>query len=207
MAITDKVKEKLENVTDDMKQGVDSLKQDVREIRERIKTLASGRPTRTEVAVRSRSEALGDPFLELQRRTNQLFEDFLHDFGWLGDRFAPVDFGTDFSASAWPRLDVSETDKELVVKAELPGVDREDISVNVTDETLTISGRKKIEEEDKGKNYHRIECFHGSFVRTLPLPTGVDGERAEAAFKKQVLTVTIPKTRTAALPGRRIEIQ
>ena len=91
------------------------------------------------------------------------------------------------------RVDLSETEKAFMIKADIPGVDPKDIDITVRDGVLTLRGEKKAENEEKGKNFHRIERFYGQFFRSVPLPTGVDEENVSAASAKGVLTVTIPK--------------
>lgn len=92
-----------------------------------------------------------------------------------------------------PRVDISETDKSYLVKADLPGVDPKDVEINVRDGVLTVRGEKKEQKEEKHKNYHRVERFAGQFFRSIPLPTGVDADNVQATTTKGVLTVTIPK--------------
>ena len=92
-----------------------------------------------------------------------------------------------------PAFDVSETDNEIVVKAELPGMNVEDIDIALTDGLLTIKGERKMEKEDKEENYHRIERQFGSFSRSLNLGTKVRADGIEAGYKDGMLTVTLPK--------------
>jgi HSP20 family protein len=132
-----------------------------------------------------------DPFLGFQQQMNQLFDEFfrgtgLEPFGTTRERF-PM-----FS----PRVDVTETDKEVKVSAELPGLDEEEIDVSLSRDTLTIRGEKKREEEEKRRNYYRAERAYGVFRRTVPLPTPVDADKADAVFRKGILTVTLPKAST-----------
>src|SRR4029077_15094556 len=100
--------------------------------------------------------------------------------------------------SVVPRINVTEGEKEFRVSAELPGVDEKDIRVNVTKEGLSISGEKKQEAEEKDKNFYRLERSYATFQRLLPLPDAVDHSKAEASFKKGVLTVVLPKRADAA---------
>jgi HSP20 family protein len=92
-----------------------------------------------------------------------------------------------------PAFDVSETDAEIIVKAELPGMDVKDIDITLTDGLLTIKGERKMEKEDKKENYHRIERQFGSFSRSLNLGVTVKGDAIDASYKDGVLTVTLPK--------------
>ena len=96
-----------------------------------------------------------------------------------------------------PAVDFYEEKDDIVVKAELPGIDKNNGEVNLTDHTLTIKGEKKKEEEVKEKNYYRSERSYGSFVRTLELPTDVHADRVKATFKDGVLEVRLPKTEEA----------
>jgi HSP20 family protein len=104
----------------------------------------------------------------------------------------------EFGMKAWtPRVDVEETDQEIVVKVDLPGVEPADVDISVTEGTLMLKGEKKEEREEKNKNYHRVERLVGKFYRELPLPPAADPERITAASAKGVITITIPKKATA----------
>ncbi len=92
-----------------------------------------------------------------------------------------------------PPVDVSETDDEIVVTSELPGMKKEDIKLSLEDNVLTISGEKKEEREEKEKNFHLLERSFGSFRRSVSLPTSIEAGKVKASYKDGVLTVTIPK--------------
>jgi len=143
-----------------------------------------------------------DPVYSLQRNMNRLFDNFFDNFSLAS--FEP--FGKSFDAFN-PTVDVSETDKEIKVAAELPGLDENDIEVSLARNVLTISGEKKEEKEDRGKNYYRMERSYGSFRRTVPLPVEVESDKVEAKFKKGVLTVTLPKTAAAQKQAKRITVK
>ncbi|MCB0191477.1 MAG: Hsp20/alpha crystallin family protein [Anaerolineae bacterium] len=121
------------------------------------------------------------------------------DFDRLFDDFFTTPFGlsmTPFSQSLGdfnPTIDVSETDTEFKVSAELPGLSENDIDVSVDHNILTISGEKKAETEDKRENYYRVERSYGSFRRSIELPGEMDPDQIEATFKNGVLSITMPK--------------
>jgi HSP20 family protein len=96
-----------------------------------------------------------------------------------------------------PAVDIYETENELVLKADLPDVDLKDIDVRVENQTLTISGERKFEQEQSGKGYHRIERSYGNFVRSFAVPNTFDTEQIAADFKNGVLSVTLPKKEAA----------
>ena len=127
-----------------------------------------------------------DPFREmaaLQERVNRAFGD-------LSRRF---DDDLTVRGSWTPSVDIYETDNHtLVLKAELPDVNREDIDLRVENDTLTITGQKKMEKDVKDEQYHRIERGYGQFSRTFTLPPSVDSNKIGAEFKNGVLTVTLP---------------
>lgn len=138
------------------------------------------------------------PFGDLRKRIDRLFEDF--------DKGLPEVAGA-FSV----RSNVSETDKEVSITAELPGVERKDIEVSVTGNQVTIKGEKKSEKEekkdDKGREFHRVERSSGSFRRLTTLPFDIDADTVKADFKDGVLTVTIPKPAEAVVAKKKIEIR
>jgi HSP20 family protein len=96
-----------------------------------------------------------------------------------------------------PSVDVSETDGEYQIKAEIPDVKKEDVKVTLEDGVLTIQGERKQEKEDNGKKYHRVERTYGSFVRSFTLPDLVDVEKVTAEFKDGVLNLQLPKSEKA----------
>ena len=96
-----------------------------------------------------------------------------------------------------PSVDISETEGEYQIKAEIPDVRKEDVKVTLEDGVLTIQGERKHEKEEKGKKYHRIERSYGSFVRTFSLPDVIDEEKVKAEFKEGVLNLSLPKSEKA----------
>ena len=104
----------------------------------------------------------------------------------------------DMNGSRWaPSVDIRETDEALVVQAELPGIDKKDVKLEVKDGVLTISGERRYEKDVKEENVHRIERSYGSFTRSFSLPTNVDAEKVAAEMKDGVLSVRLPKRESA----------
>jgi HSP20 family protein len=105
-----------------------------------------------------------------------------------------------------PSVDIFEEKNNVVVKAELPGIKKEDIDVTLTDDTITIAGEKKKEEKVEKKNYYRFECSYGSFARTFTLPAEVQTDKAKTQFKDGVLEIRIPKTEEAIKKEKKLKI-
>lgn len=145
-----------------------------------------------------------NPFYELRRRMDQLFDDMLSGFPLRSFE----DFGGGGQLTAFrPQIDVSETDQEIKVAAELPGMSEDDIQVSLSDNTLTISGEKKEEKEDKERDYYHFERRYGSFRRQIPLSSEVKRDQVQASFKKGVLNIVLPKTAQAQQGARKIPIK
>jgi HSP20 family protein len=118
---------------------------------------------------------------------------FQSDIDRVFDAFfgAPMTNGT---TRRWvPAMDLVETDDHLVLRADLPGLDKEDVEIEVNDGVLTVSGERRTEHEDSADGYHRVERAYGRFSRSLSLPQGIDADRVRADFDKGVLEVRIPK--------------
>jgi HSP20 family protein len=96
-----------------------------------------------------------------------------------------------------PLVDITEDEKEYLIKAELPDMKKEDVRLTVENEVLAISGERKFEKEEKGKKYHRVERAYGSFVRSFSLPEDADGSKVSADFKDGMLQVHLPKSQKA----------
>ncbi len=106
-----------------------------------------------------------------------------------------------------PSVDITENDREIRVSAELPGMDDRDIDITLGKDSLTIKGEKKEEKEDKGKDYYHLERSYGSFSRTIPLPVETETDKAEAHFKKGVLTINIPKSAKSIGEKKKITVK
>lgn len=139
-----------------------------------------------------------DPFRHFQERFNRLFEE---PFG------AQATFGEEpWSLATWtPACDIYETDGEIVIKAELPEIKKEDVHVTLENNVLTIRGERKLEEKTEKDNYRRVERRYGEFIRSFTLPTFVDPNKINAEFKDGMLRVTLAK-REEAKP-KQVEIK
>lgn len=112
----------------------------------------------------------------------------------------------DWRLAESPGFEVSETDDEIRVKAELPGMDEKDIEVTLDDDVLTIRGERNEQHEEKKRSYQISEMSRGSFYRTIPLQAAIDRDKVKARFKRGVLTLTLPKTEQAKSERKRIPI-
>jgi HSP20 family protein len=161
-----------------------------------IKDLIPWNNTNREISTRRGNHV--HPFLALHREMNRVFDDVFRGFD-----LAP--FGS-FRASEgldWPNIDVDETETDIRVTAELPGLEEKDISLEIANGMLLISGEKKSETEDRDRRFS--ERYYGRFERRIPLDD-VEQDKASASFKNGVLTVTVPKSREARANVRRIAI-
>ncbi len=139
------------------------------------------------------------PFSLLRREMNTLFDNFFRGFEIEPFRSRLGVFN--------PRIDVKESDKDISVTAELPGLENKDIDVSLTRDSLTIKGEKKEEKEEKGKDYYRMERSFGSFNRTIPLPAEIDTDKVKAEFKKGLLIINLPKTEKAVKETKKIPVK
>lgn len=112
-----------------------------------------------------------------------------------------------FGGLSSPRVDVYQTEKDVVVKAEIPGVSKEDLNLTIDDNSIRLSGQTKRENELKDENAFRAERFYGSFSRIIPLPVEVQSENAHAEYRDGILSVTIPKLEPSKTKSRKIDIQ
>lgn len=139
-----------------------------------------------------------DPFYQFHQEMNRLFEDFFSGFG------APTYFSGDRSNARAIHVDVQEKKNTVELEAELPGVDEDDINVELSENVLTISGERKFEEEDSHGGSRRA---YSSFQRTLSLPFEVDPDAVEAKFKNGVLKLSLPKPQELEARTRKIEVK
>jgi HSP20 family protein len=154
----------------------------------------------------------GSPFAFMRRfseEMDRLFEDFGFGRGLLAPGFGRglSRFG-DIESSVWsPQVEVFERGGQLVVRADLPGMTRDDINIEVTDDALVLRGERKSEREENEEGYYRSERSYGSFYRRIPLPEGAGAENADATFRNGVLEVTMPVPERAQQRRRRLEIR
>ncbi len=151
------------------------------------------------------------PFTFMRRfseEMDRLFEDFGFGRGWLAPSFeSGLDrLGTFGNASWVPQVEVFQRGDQLVVRTDLPGLTKDDINVEITDEALVIRGERKSEREEDEEGYYRSERSYGSFYRQIPLPRGVNAEKATADFSNGVLEISLPAPAGAERKSRQIEI-
>jgi HSP20 family protein len=130
-----------------------------------------------------------NPFFALHREMNRMFDDVFR-----GLDLAPFGTTRALNGLGWPQIDIDETDKEVRITAELPGLDEKDVSLEIANGVLSISGEKKSESEDKARRFS--ERYYGRFERRIPLED-VDGDKTSATFKNGILTITVPKSAEA----------
>lgn len=139
--------------------------------------------------------AVYHPFASIYRELDRMLEDFGRGFPGLGA----------ISQALTPATDVVETDKEIEITAELPGLEEKDVKIDLSDNVLTIRGEKRAEKEEKDKNYRMIERTYGAFARSIELPPGVDASAIKATIANGVLKVTVQKP--APAQAKTIEVK
>jgi HSP20 family protein len=123
------------------------------------------------------------------------------------EAFTPLFGEGDISTRTWaPPVDIFETENDIVLKAELPGVDPKDVEVKVEDNTLYLKGERKFEKEVKDESYHRIERSYGSFARSFSLPNSINAEKVKAEYKDGLLMLTLPKREEAKPKTIKIDV-
>jgi len=156
---------------------------------------------------------IGSPFRMLERFADEMdrvFDDFGFSRSWLTPRWQRTSSSVPLSgrgADMWvPDIEVYQRDSELVVRADLPGMKKEDVSVEITDDAITISGERRQERESERGGVYRSERSYGSFYRSIPLPPGAMADQAKAAFTNGVLEITMPAPPEQSR-ARRLEIK
>lgn len=142
-----------------------------------------------------------EPVRSLRQEVDRLFEDFFRGWPrpWSGGLLAAEE------GAFAPKVDLKETEKELVLSAEVPGLQKEDLGVNIMEDSVTISGERKAEKETKKEGYYYKETSQGAFQRVIPLPCPIVADKAKAKLKDGVLTLTLPKA--APSKTRSVEIK
>lgn len=151
---------------------------------------------RKDVSVRKDAD---HPFTFFRKEFDDLFDSFF--------RSVDVKHLEPGTGSFSPRIDIVESEKEIRIKAELPGMDEKDIDVSLSGSILSIRGEKKEEKEDKGKDYYRMERSYGSFSRSVQVPADVDESKIRARMSKGVLNIILPKTEKAVEETKKIAVK
>ena len=141
------------------------------------------------------------PFLSLHREVNRLFDDVFRSF----DGRLPAFGSLSSFGPSWPSVEIAETDKEIKVTAEIPGLEEKDIEVLLNEGVLTLKGEKRSETDDKDRQFS--ERFYGHFERRISLDADVEEDKVDARFKNGVLSIVLPKTAKAQSQTRRIAIR
>ena len=146
----------------------------------------------------ARATQIVNPFGFLHREIDRLFDEFTR---------GTLEAAGPAQVNLVPSMDVTEIDKEIVIAAEMPGLERKDVDISIEDDVLTIRGEKKVEtkKDDKDKNYHITERSYGMFYRALQLPPGVEPSKVQATMSNGVLKITIPKP--ARSEPKKIEVK
>lgn len=139
------------------------------------------------------------PLTRLQNDMNRVFDRFFDDF-----RLSEF---SDRDLSAFPKIDIRETKKEVLVIAELPGLEVKDLDIRLTDNVLTLSGEKRQENEGDEENYYHMECTYGSFNRSISLPSEVESDTVKAEFKNGILKISMKKRPEEKRKVKMIEIR
>ena len=168
-------------------------------------------PTEEKGLARRGTVSIGSPFRMLDRfaeEMDRVFDDFGFGRGWLAPRLG---FGLPRPlirrAEEWlPDIEMLQRHNELVIRADLPGLAKDDVKVDVTEDAITIQGERKHEHEEEKAGIYRSERSYGSFYRSIPLPEGAMTDQAKAVFKDGVLEVTMPAPPESVKRGRRLEI-
>lgn len=164
-----------------------------------LKELIPWKKSGSELALRQ--DAMINPFDAFRREMDHLFDGFLSEWPM---RSSLLDRRI---GNFLPQVELSETEKEIRVTAELPGMDEKEVEVTLTQGALTIKGEKREEHEENKRNFHHSELRYGMFERSIQLPADIDADKAKASFKKGVLKITLPKTAEAQSNRRRIPVE
>lgn len=145
-----------------------------------------------------------DTLSHLREDIDEAFDRWIHPARWRAGNGEKEALPAFFS-SGMPSVDIEDDENEVLVTAELPGLDKKDFKVEVNEDSVTIRGEKKTDREEKKKNYYYAERSYGSFSRTIPLPWHIDPEKTEARYRNGILKVRLPKTEQEK--ARRIDVK
>jgi HSP20 family protein len=154
-----------------------------------------------------RGHVLRNPMEQFHHEVDRLFDQAFRGFGLTPFAFDRSLLPRMTDGMLKPTLDLSATDKDYTITMEIPGVDEKDVRLEIVNDTLTIQGEKKQGNEEKGKNYYRMERSYGSFQRTLSLPEDADQNGVTATFKRGILTVTMPRKALPNSDVKQIEVK
>lgn len=159
-------------------------------------------PWRDKSDLPAKSENFYDPFMNFRREVDRMFDDFFNDVGTRGmEAWRASPFGLS------PVIDVEDTGQEVVVKAELPGLDEKDFEVTLAGDTLTISGEKKSNDENRSGGSYHVERRFGAFSRSVRLPFEASDDKVEASYDRGLLTIRVPKPQEAQRTVKRIDVK
>jgi HSP20 family protein len=186
---------------------------------EQMQTKSGGKGDRSqETGLRRRNQFVAastrpSPFTFMRRfseEMDRLFDDFGYGANWLGPSFGRDYFPRsldEFRQSLWsPQVETFEREGQLVLRADLPGLKKDDVNVEITDDAITISGERRDEDKESREGYYRSERSYGSFFRSIPVPPGVNADDAKATFENGVLEITMQAPQLQSR-GRRLEIK
>jgi HSP20 family protein len=162
---------------------------------------------RAESAVPTRREDVRDSLSVLRERMDRMMDEFFTGFSVMPfPRWDIRPFEWRMSSFS-PSIDIKDEENQIRVEAELPGMTEKDVDISLTRDSLVITGEKKLETEEKERDYYRMERAYGSFQRTIPLPIDVEQDRVEATFKNGLLSIVLPKSQEAIKKARKIEVK
>lgn len=146
------------------------------------------------------------PFEDMEKMFDQFFRRmWLSPFHWESPLFPEFHALPELMKARAPRVDVVERDSEVLVRAEVPGVGKDDLDISISEDSVTIRGKSRHEEKEEKGDYRRVEISRGEFSRTVYLPAGVDGSKAKAKFKDGILDLTLPKLKKSERHTVKIE--
>ena len=212
--LTKKLKDRLKGTGKELKETAEELTEEVKKLSERVKGMIfkKGKTTQMPVHVERfpviSSDKFEHPLFGLQRPDDRQVEDFFRNFRPPSGAWeSPFSLPYDFFGHQWPRVDMTETDDEIRISAELPGVEKDALEISSSAGKISIRGEKKAQEEDKKNDYYRLERTYGAFQRTFNLPCEIDEGRIDASFKNGVLKIHLPKTEAARQRIKKIPVK